>query len=277
MPAVLPRLMPPLDRDYRVEPTRFIAWLLARPDREACLLDLRDSLRRSGAELTETEFAIVRELCGSRGSAVLRPCQPEPQSRGAAARTQDSCRLDPCAYVNPDLVARIAVEHGVSEAKGARWLAEMLKFLVVTDALMDELGGEYWPKAPPPEVDFAWHAFILDTEAYASFCQRYFGRFIHHRPGPSSHRILIERMVTYTRLRLEVERRYGTTEPDIWPRWRIDCARGRFVSGPVASTAVQDHACRGARGMRQHSARWSSLLTQLRRRQISPTSRGLRE
>jgi hypothetical protein len=36
---------------------------------------------------------------------------------------------------------------------------------------------------PSRIVDEAWHAFILDTEAYERFCRQAFGRFLHHRPA----------------------------------------------------------------------------------------------
>jgi hypothetical protein len=43
------------------------------------------------------------------------------------------------------------------------------------------------PKAvhamPSKAVDAMWHAFILDTRAYQSFCQHAFGRYFHHIPG----------------------------------------------------------------------------------------------
>jgi hypothetical protein len=35
---------------------------------------------------------------------------------------------------------------------------------------------------PSHAVDVLWHAFILDTRAYANFCQRACGRMLHHRP-----------------------------------------------------------------------------------------------
>ena len=38
---------------------------------------------------------------------------------------------------------------------------------------------------PSKAVDAAWHAFILDTRAYATFCQRAFGRMLHHTPAES--------------------------------------------------------------------------------------------
>lgn len=36
---------------------------------------------------------------------------------------------------------------------------------------------------PSQAVDEAWHAFILSTKAYDSFCQRAFGKFLHHHPA----------------------------------------------------------------------------------------------
>ena len=32
-------------------------------------------------------------------------------------------------------------------------------------------------------IDEMWHTFVLFTQPYAAFCQRYFGRFIHHAPS----------------------------------------------------------------------------------------------
>lgn len=36
---------------------------------------------------------------------------------------------------------------------------------------------------PSKAVDLAWHAFIVDTRAYARWCERAFGRFLHHQPA----------------------------------------------------------------------------------------------
>lgn len=40
------------------------------------------------------------------------------------------------------------------------------------------------PLSPSRAVDPGWHAFILNTEAYAEFCQDVAGRFIHHNTDP---------------------------------------------------------------------------------------------
>jgi hypothetical protein len=40
---------------------------------------------------------------------------------------------------------------------------------------------------PSRAVDFAWHAFILDTAAYRDFCDRAYGRFLDHFPEDAEH------------------------------------------------------------------------------------------
>lgn len=46
------------------------------------------------------------------------------------------------------------------------------------------LHGGFRPVAMPSRlVDAYWHAFILDTRAYAAFCTSAFGRFFHHVPA----------------------------------------------------------------------------------------------
>jgi hypothetical protein len=45
------------------------------------------------------------------------------------------------------------------------------------------LAGRRFVSMPSQVVDDAWHAFILFTRGYESFCQRAFGRFLHHTPA----------------------------------------------------------------------------------------------
>ena len=33
------------------------------------------------------------------------------------------------------------------------------------------------------KIDVVWHHFILFTAAYADFCDKFFGKFIHHIPA----------------------------------------------------------------------------------------------
>lgn len=34
-----------------------------------------------------------------------------------------------------------------------------------------------------PIIDEVWHAFLLHTRDYQAFCQKAYGRFVHHRPN----------------------------------------------------------------------------------------------
>lgn len=47
---------------------------------------------------------------------------------------------------------------------------------------------------PSKVVDVAWHAFILNTKEYKSFCRKAFGRFLHHTPSSAS--VISEQMNT---------------------------------------------------------------------------------
>jgi hypothetical protein len=39
--------------------------------------------------------------------------------------------------------------------------------------------------APLKNLDKMWHCFILHTEDYIEFCQKYFNRYLHHRVEPT--------------------------------------------------------------------------------------------
>jgi uncharacterized membrane protein YgcG len=45
--------------------------------------------------------------------------------------------------------------------------------------------GRFPLAMPSRAVDYAWHAFILDTAAYRDFCDKAYGRFLDHFPEDS--------------------------------------------------------------------------------------------
>ena len=59
---------------------------------------------------------------------------------------------------------------------GIELLVEILRFLGLIATTERQL-------TPSETVDRGWHEFILCTRTYSEFCQRYFGRTIHHEPG----------------------------------------------------------------------------------------------
>lgn len=61
--------------------------------------------------------------------------------------------------------------------------------------------GQGMLSMPSQAVDEAWHAFILSTKAYDSFCQRAFGKFLHHHPA--------ETMQTRTQATIGIKRTWN--------------------------------------------------------------------
>ena len=64
------------------------------------------------------------------------------------------------------------------------------------EALFEDAVAWLWlatrPDAPPLSiieplriVDEMWHEFLLHTTRYAGFCERWFGRYVHHEPTPA--------------------------------------------------------------------------------------------
>ena len=49
--------------------------------------------------------------------------------------------------------------------------------------LAHHLSGRRFVSMPSQVVDDLWHEFILYTKGYEAFCQRAFGRFLHHTPA----------------------------------------------------------------------------------------------
>jgi hypothetical protein len=66
-----------------------------------------------------------------------------------------------------------------NEDRAAALLTEVLRFLNLVACTGQRL-------TPAEIVDRAWHEFILCTRTYGEFCQRHFGRMVHHEPGGES-------------------------------------------------------------------------------------------
>ncbi|HET6747346.1 MAG TPA: hypothetical protein VFH06_04545 [Candidatus Saccharimonadales bacterium] len=75
------------------------------------------------------------------------------------------------------LVARIVKDESMELSLAERIMDQALAFLALCAR---EPQGRY---SPSEFVDVGWHTFILYTKAYADFCQKVAGRFIHHNPS----------------------------------------------------------------------------------------------
>lgn len=74
---------------------------------------------------------------------------------------------------------RLAARRPELDAGQRREVCEGLRdyFLICNAA------GRHMVAMPSQAVDDAWHEFILFTRHYRQFCQRAFGRFLHHTPA----------------------------------------------------------------------------------------------
>jgi hypothetical protein len=83
------------------------------------------------------------------------------------------------AYRDPVVIAAFAAHWDVTGDEAAALFEDLMAWLWVSSR----------PDAPPLSIDAAtlvldemWHEAVLHTERYAALCERWFGRFIHHRP-----------------------------------------------------------------------------------------------
>lgn len=82
-------------------------------------------------------------------------------------------------YENPDIEARICHDLGCTPAVAKGIFTDLKKFLwLAAQAPTQDI-------IPTPAIDEGWHCFILYTQDYADFCEKYFGQFIHH----TAHRV----------------------------------------------------------------------------------------
>jgi hypothetical protein len=67
-------------------------------------------------------------------------------------------------------------------------------------------------------VDEVWHQFVLFSKEYAAFCERFFGRFLHHYPSNAPGGDSIKRTPEATQGEMEEAYRalFGIDMPDVW-------------------------------------------------------------
>jgi hypothetical protein len=90
-----------------------------------------------------------------------------------------STAFDALAHEAPYLIEKLVKNRVVDSAEEGRALfLEVKRYLVLNQIDRTRIWKMYSLR-----VDEAWHQFILYTAEYLTFCQRYFGRYVHHRPS----------------------------------------------------------------------------------------------
>ncbi len=109
---------------------------------------------------------------------------------------------------NPILVDKIMAALNSQGEDVVTALREVIRFLHLVSKY------DQGRLTPSHRVDLAWHEFILCTLAYQQFCDRQFGRMVHHFPGGSqteNRRQFDETLRCYQRL-------FGVPDVQYWGR-----------------------------------------------------------
>lgn len=81
-------------------------------------------------------------------------------------------------------------------------------------------------------VDPFWHAHILHTEQYATFCKGVVGEYMHHQPLDRDNNSQVENVKTLYDYTLEIMRKLFTdVDSDFWPEGNSDGLQICFHKG----------------------------------------------
>lgn len=106
---------------------------------------------------------------------------------------------------------RFAEEQQLSPEIAAQYEKEFKKFILLKFAQKRRYGMN-------GKVDDYWHTFIVHTEEYQEFCDKLFGRFLHHRPASDSQAKNSMEGLSYFRMLVDYFRFFKEPPPkDIWP------------------------------------------------------------
>jgi hypothetical protein len=135
---------------------------------------------------------------------------------GEPARTPDlhPNAMEALAYEAPFLIEKLLKSRIAASAEEAEALfLEAKKYIVLVRS--DE--STIW-EMNSLRVDEAWHQFILFTAQYADFCQRFFGRYIHHSPSnaPKVEDPRERPVASFVMFAERYEQLFGSPLPAIW-------------------------------------------------------------
>lgn len=94
---------------------------------------------------------------------------------------QDKLYEQVSAYEHPNLIERMVEKEGMEKEDAVALFGDLKRFLYLCMR-----NDTQKPLAPTEMIDTIWHNFILFTEDYRKFCEKYFNGFIHHRPLTSA-------------------------------------------------------------------------------------------
>ena len=143
------------------------------------------------------------------------PLSLSDMTQSTIAEHQGTATWDPVLrFEAPYLIEKLLKNHiAQTPAEAEALFAEAKKYLVLCHLDSGALWGMYSTR-----VDEAWHQFVLFTRQYTDFCQRFFGKFLHHNPSndPAVAETLDENPSTFGDFSSRYEEVFGEPLPDIW-------------------------------------------------------------
>lgn len=144
----------------------------------------------------------------------------------AQATTEPELLASLRAYKHPHLVERLQKELSISSEQAEQLFEDTKLFLYIC-------GTCHGNWSPSRMIDEGWHNFILFTRDYTAFCDKFFGRFIHHQPNTAGEAPDRERP---RRTLIAAIQMFG--RENLSPNWVYCNAAGVPVLGPSATDVV---------------------------------------
>ena len=143
-------------------------------------------------------------------------------------------------YEAPFLIEKLVKDRVVETPAEARSLFLEVKRYLVLAASDDRRGWHMYSL----RIDECWHQFILFTQQYIEFCQRYFGRYLPHSPsnapmaGPASD----GSATTFEEFVDRYRALFGIALPDDWYDERNVTVNRRVLNDRAGWVVVREQA-----------------------------------
>ena len=87
-------------------------------------------------------------------------------------------------YKNQDVIEKFRTKFNIDEDEAQDLFNETIKYLYVAH-IGHAKGQDISISESTSIIDEMWHTFVLFTKDYCNFCEKYFGRYLHHAPFTS--------------------------------------------------------------------------------------------
>ncbi len=142
------------------------------------------------------------------------------------------------AYDAPFLIEKLINDRIVdSEAEGLILFRELKRYFVMSQ--QDKSVG--WAMYSH-RIDAVWHEFILFTDAYIDFCERFFGEYIGHSPAEALTKKAAGSAVlaSFRDFTNRYHALFGCALPDVWYDEKSITSRRRIFNDAAGTWIVRD-------------------------------------